>query len=181
MGQISLGAPAEHTFGSRTVGSDVAYVAEAVLAGHHRCRPIQATAQLGGHLADGHHPRRADVQRRQSYREPGVKCREHRSRHVRYVDEVAALAAVLEHARRLATQQTVGEDRRNPGVPGVPRHTKPVHVVEPECGDGPSGLPAPYCRQLLPVRLCCRIGVARIERRRLGDQFRNQIISAGRA
>ena len=39
MAEIDLGAPAEHTLGSRTVGGDVPYIAETVRAGHHRCRP----------------------------------------------------------------------------------------------------------------------------------------------
>ena len=96
-----------------------------------------------------------------------MKCREHRGCHVGNMDEVAALAAVLEDLRRLATQQTVGEDRRYSGVWGVSRHSRAIDIVEAECGDGPSGLPAPDCRQLLAVCLRCRIGIARIQRRRL--------------
>ena len=157
------------------------YVAQAIFAGHDRRRPAQAAAQLRRHLADGHHPRRADVQRRQPYREPGLKRREHRRGHIGDMDEVAPLAAVLEDARRLATQQAVGEDRRDSGVRSVSRHPRAVDVVEAEGGDGSCGLPAPDRRQLLPVRLRCRIGVARIQRRRLRHQFGIQIITAGRA
>src|SRR5215217_2503617 len=64
-------------------------------------------AQLVRHLADRGHPRSTDVQRSHSCREPGVKSRDHRSCHVGDVDEVAALAAVLEDMRWFATQQAV--------------------------------------------------------------------------
>ncbi len=130
---------------------------------------------------DGHHPRCADVQRRQPYREPGVKRRGHRSSHIRYVDEVAALATVLEDARSLTTQQAVGEDRRHSGVRSVSRHPRAIDVVEAQGGDGAAGLPAPDRRQLLPVCFRCRIDVARIERRRLRYQFGSQLSTADRA
>ena len=110
-----------------------------------------------------------------------MKCREHRGCHVGNMDEVAALAAVLEDLRRLATQQAVDQDRRYSGVWSVSRHSGAIDVVEAEGGYGSSGLPAPDCRQLLAVCLRCRIGIARIQRGRLRHQFGMQVSAAHRA
>jgi hypothetical protein len=82
VGETNLGAPAEHSLRSRRVGSDVAYVAHAVLACHDWRRPAQTAAQLRCHLADGHYPRRPHVQRRQPYGEPGLQRRKHRRCHI---------------------------------------------------------------------------------------------------
>jgi hypothetical protein len=61
-GEISLGAPAEHTLGSRTVSSDVPYVAEPVLARHHD-RSCGLTAPDGRQLFAACLRRRIDAAR----------------------------------------------------------------------------------------------------------------------
>ena len=90
--------------------------------------------------------------------------------HVADVDEVAALAAVLEHPRRHAVLQAGAEDRGHARVGGVARHPRAVHVVVAQPDRDAAGQPRPAGRQVLLRHLARGVGVARIQRRLLADR-----------
>ncbi len=85
---------------SRGRGEHVPDVTEPELAGHDRReRPVEGRRQRAGHLEDAARPAAGDVER------AGDRGRRRERQHVgagdvAHVDEVAKLAAVLEHARR---------------------------------------------------------------------------------
>ncbi|CAM5674461.1 hypothetical protein SBADM41S_01549 [Streptomyces badius] len=163
----------------------MAYVAEAVLPGHHRVRPAVRVGQRGGHLADGVRLTAAGVVRGEGRGPPlphRLQRRRVRRRHIVDVDEVAPLAAVLVDPGGLAARQGRAEERGDPRVRGVARHARPVHVVVAQ-GDRPAaGRPCPGGGQVLLGQLGRRVHVAGIRRRVLGHQtgrqFRPAVLAA---
>ena len=96
---------------------------------HHRPGPpSNASAIACGHLEHGVRRAARDVEGagdrlgRQQRAKVGASD-------VADVDEVAALAAVLEHAGRAAGLERAAEDARHARVRGVARHPRPVDVV----------------------------------------------------
>ena len=121
---------AEHTAGSLRRGGHVTHIGQPVRAAHHRQRmtwPV-GVAQRPGQVSHRVHDAAGDVEsaldrvRREEGRLVG-QC------HVGHVDEVAPLAAVLVHERRLASLVGAAEDAGHAGVRGVPGHARAVDVV----------------------------------------------------
>jgi hypothetical protein len=176
-------------------------VPEAVLPGHDRVdTAAERVGQRAGHLANRMRLTARDVVAAQATgRGPvgwagsaslpragdrlvgGVEGEQVGPGHVADVDEVTPLAAVLEYPRRDPVLQAGPEDGGDPGVGGVPRHPGAVDVVVPEPDRGPAGHPGPARRQVFLRHLAGGVGVARIERRVLGDRGRGQRLRALRA
>ncbi len=97
------------------------------------------------------------------------------------VHEVAPLAAVLQHPRRLAPFQRGAEDRRDAGVRGVARHPRPVDVVVAQRPGSSAGLPRPRGDQVLLGGLGGGVGAARVERGVLADESGDQVAAAAGA
>jgi hypothetical protein len=97
------------------------------------------------------------------------------------VDEVAPLAAVLEHARGAAGGEGGAEDAGHPGVRRVARHPRAVHVVVAQRGHGHARLVAVRRAQVLLRQLRRRVDAARVERRVLGHRLRRERAPAARA
>ena len=123
-GQVHLGAPAQDAFGGGTVGGDVADVAQSIAPGDGRIMSAERLGQRLRHLPDGGDPRRTDVEWRDAGPEVRARGGDRRHRHVVYVDEVAALSAVLEDLGRLTLFQTGPNSEVTPaygvwrGIPG---------------------------------------------------------------
>ena len=81
------------------------------------------------------------------------------------VDEVAALAAVLEHQRRLAGREAAAEEAGHTGVGRVAGHPRSVDVVVAQGGDGDAVLASEGRAEVLLVELGRGVHVAGIGRR----------------
>ena len=90
------------------------------------------------------------------------------------VDEVAALAAVLEDHRRLAVQQPAAEDGGHAGVGVGQRLARPVDVEEAEGDGGDAVGPAHRQAHLLLVALRHRVDRGRAQRLLLVGRQRRQ-------
>lgn len=158
----------------------MSYVAEAPLAGHHGCRSVEGDGEFGRQIADGPRRPRADVVRAKSL-VGSFGCGEDRARNVADMHEVPALAAVLEDAGCDTATQSCGEERRDPGVRRVARHTWSVHVVEAQGGGRAGGLARPGHGVVFLCQFGDGIGVARVRRSGLIDQGRCQHPATGDA
>ena len=153
------GAEAEFGGGPRRGGDDVPHVAGPELAGDHRRRAVQRArpAPPPSRRPSSGAPE-ATLYARQPGRRAGRGERGEvgRAATSRDVDEVAALAAVLEDPGRPAGLQRRAEDRRDPGVRGVARHPGPVDVVVAQGDHGAAGLRGPRPRPGAPGRAWSR-------------------------
>ena len=102
-------------------------------------------------------------------------------RDVAHVHEVAALAAVLEHARDAAGGERRAEDARDAGVRRVARHPRTVNVVVAQGRDGRAGLARERRGQMLLRDLGGGVHVARVLRRVLRHRLRVERRAANRA
>jgi len=107
-------------------------IAEPERTRHFRLRPAHHLGQPGRKLADGPGCAAADVKRPECAARHAaypLHGRDVRLRHVVDMNEVAKLAAVLEHLRRPPAGQLRPEDRRDSRVGRARRHAGAVDVV----------------------------------------------------
>ena len=108
----------------------MADVAQPPFAGDHRRKvgPAHGLGQGSGQFQDRAGPAPGDVEGA-GHRAVGLEGGHVGPSDVAHVDEVAALAAVLEDPRRLAASQGGHEEAGHTGVGGVDRAPRPVDVV----------------------------------------------------
>jgi len=185
LGERGARGEAEVARGGGGGSHDVADVAEPVVTGHHRVdAQSEGAGQGGGHLADRVRFAAGHVVAAQAGRYGGtgrLEGAQVSQGHVGDMDEVAALAAVLEHLGRRAVLQAGPEDRGHARVRSVSRHARTVHVVVPQAHRVAAGQPGPVRRQVLLGDLARGVGVARVQRRVLGHCGRGQRARAPRA
>ncbi len=151
----------------------MAYVPEPVLTRDHRCRPPVGRGQSRGHLADGVRPAAAGVVRGEGPRTAcGDRLQRHgvRGGHVPYMDEVAALAAVLEDPGGLPAGQGRTEEGGDTRVRGVAWHPGPVHVVVAQRHRAAARRAGPGRGQVFLGEFGRGVHIARVGRRVLRDQ-----------
>src|SRR5882757_919796 len=140
-------------------------IAEPVVTSDYRSRPAVRRGEAGGHIAHGMWMTRADVVRGQlAGRSVVFQGRDICGRDIRDVYEIPALAAILENPRCLATLQRGAEDRRDPGVRRIARHSRPVHIVIAQRDDAAAGHPRPRCTEMFLREFACGVGVSGIQR-----------------
>jgi hypothetical protein len=158
-------------------GGDVAYVPEPVLARGHRGLSAVGGRQGRRHLADGVRLAAAGVVRGDGSGIPVVeRLQGHgvRGGHVPYMDEVAALAAVLVDPGRLAAREGGAEGGGDAGVGGVAGHPGAADVVVAQ-GHGPAlGGARPGGGEMFLGQLGGGVHIARVGRRVLADEARRQ-------
>jgi hypothetical protein len=155
----------------------VAHVARPPTPDHLRWGSVHRGGQGGGQLPDrvglaaGHveHPghRRGRLQRQQ------VGAGD-----VADVDEVAALAAVLQHLWCPPGREGAAEDGRDPGVGGVAGHPRAVDVVVAQRRDHRPARGHRHQRQLLLMQLGGGVDAARVGHHILGHWQRLQVPTA---
>ncbi len=114
-----------------------------------------AVGQRAGHVEHGARRPARDVERARDRLGRGERAQVG-ARDVAHVDEVAPLAAVLEHARRAAGGVGGAEDARDAGVGRVARHPRAVDVVVAQRGDGHARLARVTRRTGAPARAWSR-------------------------
>lgn len=127
LGEPHFRLPAQFVAQPPRVRRDMAYVPEPELTGHHRRRATVGRGKGRGHLADGVRLSAPGVVRGEAARKPsGDRLQRHRirGRHVPYMDEVPALAAILEDPGRLPRARAERKKEATPaygvsrGIPG---------------------------------------------------------------
>src|SRR5207237_8146565 len=98
------------------------------------------------------------------------------------MNEVAALATVFEHVRRVASGDGAPEDAGHAGVRGVTGHPRPVDVVVSQRGHAhPIMLAGETTGEMFLLELRRRVHVPGIDRRAFGDRPRDERRTALRA